>query len=90
MYMCVHNIWIVATVRWYIVYLPLIVIGFTFLQRESTCDCLFGSLNKQSSKTNSALKSSLKPGRVAQSVGHLTHKSGVLGSIPGPGKVWLG
>ena len=26
---------------------------------------------------------SLKPGRVAQSVGHPTHKSGVLGSIPG-------
>ena len=26
---------------------------------------------------------SLMPGRVAQSVGHLTHKSGVLGSIPG-------
>ena len=25
----------------------------------------------------------LTPGRVAQSVGHLTHKSGVLGSIPG-------
>ena len=25
----------------------------------------------------------LVPGRVAQSVGHLTHKSGVLGSIPG-------
>ena len=25
----------------------------------------------------------LWPGRVAQSVGHLTHKSGVLGSIPG-------
>ena len=24
-----------------------------------------------------------KPGRVAQSVGHLTHKLGVLGSIPG-------
>ena len=24
-----------------------------------------------------------RPGRVAQSVGHLTHKSGVLGSIPG-------
>ena len=23
------------------------------------------------------------PGRIAQSVGHLTHKSGVLGSIPG-------
>ena len=26
---------------------------------------------------------SLSPGRVAQSVGHLTRKSGVLGSIPG-------
>ena len=26
---------------------------------------------------------STKPGRVAQSVGHLTRKSGVLGSIPG-------
>ena len=25
----------------------------------------------------------MQPGRVAQSVGHLTHKSGVLGSIPG-------
>ena len=24
-----------------------------------------------------------KPGRVAQSVGHLTRKSGILGSIPG-------
>ena len=27
--------------------------------------------------------SSSQPGRVAQSVGHLTRKSGVLGSIPG-------
>ena len=26
---------------------------------------------------------SMRPGRVAQSVGHLTRKSGVLGSIPG-------
>ena len=25
----------------------------------------------------------MQPGRVAQSVGHLTRKSGVLGSIPG-------
>ena len=25
----------------------------------------------------------VEPGRVAQSAGHLTHKSGVLGSIPG-------
>ena len=30
-----------------------------------------------------ALPTALWPGRVAQSVGHLTHKSGVLGSIPG-------
>ena len=29
------------------------------------------------------IHSPLKPGRVAQSVGHLTRKSGVLGSIPG-------
>ena len=29
------------------------------------------------------LASFLEPGRVAQSVGHLTRKSGVLGSIPG-------
>ena len=29
------------------------------------------------------LNSIVKPGRVAQSVGHLTRKSGVLGSIPG-------
>ena len=30
---------------------------------------------------------SLQPGRVAQSVGHLTRKSGVLGSILGPGNI---
>ena len=29
------------------------------------------------------LLKSIQPGRVAQSVGHLTRKSGVLGSIPG-------
>ena len=29
------------------------------------------------------MPSFLKPGRLAQSVGHLTRKSGVLGSIPG-------
>ena len=37
-------------------------------------------------KTYYCLKDSpskIRPGRVAQSVGHLTHKSGVLGSIPG-------
>ena len=32
--------------------------------------------------SNSCLQMKL-PGRVAQSVGHLTRKSGVLGSIPG-------
>ena len=29
------------------------------------------------------LENKIRPGRVAQSVGHLTRKSGVLGSIPG-------
>ena len=29
------------------------------------------------------LSDKISPGRVAQSVGHLTRKSGVLGSIPG-------
>ena len=33
--------------------------------------------------THNTPLSILKPGRVAQSVGHLTRKSGVLGSIPG-------
>ena len=32
---------------------------------------------------HSMLYSTKQPGRVAQSVGHLTHKLGVLGSIPG-------
>ena len=32
---------------------------------------------------NSVALSTTEPGRVAQSVGHLTRKSGVLGSIPG-------
>ena len=35
-----------------------------------------------SSNPRLAIQSS-RPGRVAQSVGHPTHKSGVLGSIPG-------
>ena len=34
-------------------------------------------------KANIYLLNLQKPGRVAQSVGHLTRKSGVLGSIPG-------
>ena len=32
---------------------------------------------------NISTYSQYRPGRVAQSVGHLTRKSGVLGSIPG-------
>ena len=39
-------------------------------------ECAIGLLGNR-------LHSSAKPGRVAQSVGHLTRKSGVLGSIPG-------
>ena len=35
------------------------------------------------SQTCTRLSSFLLPGRVAQSVGHLTRKSGVLGLIPG-------
>ena len=31
---------------------------------------------------NNEFDTAMKPGRVAQSVGHLTRKSGVLGSIP--------
>ena len=39
------------------------------------------ALTKQTTKFSSA--NFQMPGRVAQSVGHLTGKSGVLGSIPG-------
>ena len=41
------------------------------------------SIDIMSSASCSPIISSGKPGRVAQSVGHLTRKSGVLGSIPG-------
>ena len=37
----------------------------------------------QQQLTNLPITYGLMPGRVAQSVGHLTHKLGVLGSIPG-------
>ena len=47
----------------------------------------FCCLSRVSSKTEicqfSLLFILLSPGRVSQSVGHLTRKSGVLGSIPG-------
>ena len=36
-----------------------------------------------SKTSNSFVPTCYQPGRVAQSVGHLTRKSGVLGSIPG-------
>ena len=43
--------------------------------------------NKETKTTAASLltiiQSNLRPGRVVQSVGHLTRKSGVLGSIPG-------
>ena len=32
-------------------------------------------------------RTNVQPGRVAQSVGHLTRKSGILGSIPGLAKL---
>ena len=45
----------------------------------------FGSINLNNDVRRYALKKGFNevPGRVAQSVGHLTRKSGVLGSIPG-------
>ena len=39
--------------------------------------------SRQTRKKQPFLYIVMVPGRVAQSVGHLTHKSGVLGSIPG-------
>ena len=46
---------------------------------------LIKNLYDRIQKTFSATKvsSTVSPGRVAQSVGHLIRKSGVLGSIPG-------
>ena len=42
--------------------------------------CLIGVAEKGCTVN---MQSACVPGRVAQSVGHLTRKSGVLGSIPG-------
>ena len=39
--------------------------------------------NLKKSSSPEPLQADCQPGRVAQSVGHLTRKSGVLGSIPG-------
>ena len=44
--------------------------------------CLMEKLEKSSLKYTGYFSSSGMPGRVAQSVGHLTRKSGVLGSMP--------
>ena len=41
------------------------------------------SLDFKAAVSESLLFLGWEPGRVAQSVGHLTRKSGVLGSIPG-------
>ena len=49
--------------------------------------CAMTDLNCRCSDTRFKLSiksNTNKPGRVAQSVGHLTRKSEVLGSIPGP------
>ena len=40
-------------------------------------------LNRVGDRRHHCLSPTVVPGRVAQSVGHLTRKSGVLGSIPG-------
>ena len=44
---------------------------------------IYNSRNKNSMECCVLPVSALSPGRVAQSVGHLTRKSGVLGLIPG-------
>ena len=46
-------------------------------QRNDTVDAM------STTKTSDIMFPCFKLGRVAQSVGHLTRKSGVLGSIPG-------
>ena len=52
-------------------------------ERISVFDHVNRSDGKGSRLLNNIMLISQAPGRVAQSVGHLTHKSGVLGSIPG-------
>ena len=46
-------------------------------------EVLLGILFNGTMEFNISVIALFVPGRVAQSVGHLTHKSGVLGSIPG-------
>ena len=45
--------------------------------------CIGTDRSQQTVQTKIRLLLKKQPGRVAQSVGHLTRKSGVLGSIPG-------
>ena len=56
---------------------PMALLGFT---SAAPCD---GRSSFKLTLVASSLAPSVRPGRVAQSVGHLTRKSGVLGSIPG-------
>ena len=51
--------------------------------RKAKIVCNFGLSECNRVKIKMKHTSLLKPGCVAQSVGHLTRKSGVLGSIPG-------
>ena len=52
-----------------------------FLFWDTDCDPQYGYISlKQAGWPCTGFRS---PGRVAQSVGHLTRKSGILGSIPG-------
>ena len=48
------------------------------------CGCLDEAILIKTYSIPSHRENKKVPGRVAQSVGHLTRKSEVLGSIPGP------
>ena len=64
---------------------------FYLLTSRLTCRLMFyfvikmchGSLERKYSESPASPFSSFGPGRVAQSIGHLTRKLEVLGSIPG-------
>ena len=57
------------------------------VEYSAVCVCVGGWVRGREGRENIApfvlVSESGTPGRIAQSVGHLTRKSGVLGSIPG-------
>ena len=60
----------------------------TLKQNHSNCSALMNKLatraiNRKKLETTSPVKPVDRHGRVGQSVGHLTHKSKVLSSVPG-------